>query len=99
LEGGFERGIAGFSAALDFRVGSTSTTVPIRSTSVDPHALVDVSLFVNVPGRLDGLRLRMDVNNVLDTTALTYGNVGPLGPQYFPAATRHFFIGASYTIR
>ncbi|NNF03418.1 MAG: hypothetical protein HKN17_03030, partial [Rhodothermales bacterium] len=45
------------------------------------------------------LELGADVNNVLDVDVLTWGNVGPTGPQFFPAATRHVFLSASYTIR
>jgi iron complex outermembrane recepter protein len=95
----FERGIAGFNIGSRLSGRQHIDNSADSSTSVDPHALVDASFIVNVPGRLDGLRLRLDVNNVLDTTALSYGNVGPVGPQYFPAATRHVFLGASYTIR
>jgi len=65
---------------------------------VDPYVLVDASLQV-APAFVDGLRLSVDVNNALDSRVLLFGNVGPAGPQFFPAATRHVFFGARYRVR
>jgi iron complex outermembrane receptor protein len=45
------------------------------------------------------LRLSADVNNALDHRVLSWGNVGAVGPQYFPLATRHVLFSARYTLR
>ena len=50
-------------------------------------------------GALRGLRLGLDVNNVLDDEVLLFGNVGFGTPQFFPTATRHAFFSARYTLR
>lgn len=65
---------------------------------VDPYVLVNASVQYE-PGSLEGLRIGLDVNNVLDSKVLLYGNVGPTGPQFFPTATRHVFVGVSYRVR
>ncbi|MEX0599538.1 MAG: TonB-dependent receptor [Rhodothermales bacterium] len=65
---------------------------------VDPYVLLDASVHVT-PRFIDGLRLSVDVNNVLDDRVLLFGNVGPTGPQFFPTATRHVFFGATYRVR
>jgi iron complex outermembrane recepter protein len=70
-----------------------------RDISVPPYALVDASLMLKPGDRLGDLSLRIDINNVFDSLVLMYGNVGPLGPQYFPAATRHVYAGLTYTLR
>jgi iron complex outermembrane recepter protein len=70
-----------------------------RAASIDPYALVDASVRLLPRNTLDGLSLRFDLNNVFNARVLTYGNVGPVGPQYFPAATRHLFVGLQYTVR
>lgn len=68
---------------------------------IDAHTLVDATIRYRFPARgpLGGLELGADVNNVLDAEVLTWGNVGPTGPQFFPAATRHVFFSATYTLR
>jgi hypothetical protein len=48
---------------------------------------------------LRGLSLSLDVNNVLDDEVLLFGNAGFGAPQFFPAATRHVFFGATYQLR
>lgn len=50
-------------------------------------------------GPVPGLRLSVDVNNVLNDKVLTYGNVSFGSAQFFPAATRHMFFSARYTFR
>lgn len=67
----------------------------------DAYALVDASVHCEFPpsSPFAGLRLGLDINNILDERILMFGNVGPVGPQFFPAATRHVFVSASYTLR
>ncbi len=67
----------------------------------DAYALVDASIRCEFPpsSSFAGLRLGLDINNILDERVLMFGNVGPVGPQFFPAATRHVFVSASYTLR
>ena len=68
---------------------------------IDSFILVDASVryAFSPASAFAGLRLGVDVNNLLDDRVLTYGNVGAVGPQFFPAATRHVFFSASYTLR
>lgn len=65
------------------------------------YTIVDVSASwsFSQQSALSGLRVSADVNNVLDRKVLAYGTVGAFGPQYFPMATRHVFIGLRYTVR
>ena len=65
---------------------------------VDPYLLLNASLIYE-PDFVDGLRLALDVNNVLDEKVLLFGNVGPTGPQFFPAATRHVFFSVRYRLQ
>ena len=44
------------------------------------------------PRAVPGIQLAVDVNNVLNRSVLAFGNVGAVGPQYFPLATRHAFF-------
>ena len=68
---------------------------------VDAHALVNASLRYAFGERaaFSGLEVFLDVNNVLNDRVLLYGNVGFGAPQFFPAALRHMFFGARYTLR
>ena len=68
---------------------------------VDPYTLVNASLQYEFSptSSLRGLRLALDVNNVLDDEVLLFGNVGFGTPQFFPTATRHAFFSARYTLR
>ncbi len=68
---------------------------------VDPYLLLNASFQYAFPERsaLGGLRLALDVNNVLDDRVLLFGNVGFGTPQFFPTATRHAFFSARYTLR
>ncbi len=68
---------------------------------VDAHALVNGSLRYTFaqPSPFSGLEVYLDVNNVLNDRVLLYGNAGFGAPQFFPAATRHVFFGARYTLR
>jgi iron complex outermembrane receptor protein len=72
-----------------------------ESLTVDPYVLADAAVSHTFgPGSaLSGLSLGIDVNNVLDREVLLFGNVGPLGPQFFPAATRHMLFRVSYVLR
>lgn len=68
---------------------------------VDAHALVEAGVRYRFAdrSRLSGLELQLDVSNMLDARVLQYGNVGFGTPQFFPAATRHAFVGVRYTVR
>ena len=65
---------------------------------VDPYVLMNATLHYEPPFAR-GLRLALDVNNVLDQKVLLYGNVGPSGPQFFPTATRHVLFSVRYSLR
>ncbi len=65
---------------------------------VDPYMLINASLHYE-PSALQGLRLAVDVNNILDDEVLLYGNVGPTGPQFFPTATRHMLFSLRYRLQ
>lgn len=75
---------------------TTNTGTSDRDLVVDPYALVNAGAWyaIAVPGGGD-VRLRLDVNNVLDARVLTFGNSG----GFFPAATRHVYAGLRYTVR
>ncbi len=68
---------------------------------VDPYALLNASVQYVFSERsaLRGLRLALDVNNVLNDRVLLFGNVGFGTPQFFPTAMRHAFFSARYTLR
>ena len=61
--------------------------------------ILSLALAFEVLSALRGLRLGLDVNNVLDDEVLLFGNVGFGTPQFFPTATRHAFFSARYTLR
>lgn len=66
---------------------------------VPAHTLVDLSLRYQPEGTLlSGLELALDVNNLLDERALLRGVSTFAGPRFFPAATRHLYVGLRYTI-
>jgi iron complex outermembrane receptor protein len=102
---------AGFSANLytklagkqyvDSSGGVSADGVTSDDLTVDPYVLVDLSMAYRLPLRspLGGLELAVDVNNVLGARVLMYGNVGAVGPQFFPIATRHVFGRVTYTIK
>ncbi len=71
------------------------------SLTVDPYVLVDASVSQTFRrgSMLEGLSLSLDVNNVANSKVLLFGNVGPVGPQFFPTATRHVLLRATYTLR
>lgn len=73
---------------------------PNPDLTVDAYTLVNATARYAAPrGPLRGLEVGLDVNNVLDRRVLLFGNVGPLGPQFFPSATRHAFAFVRYTVR
>ena len=67
---------------------------------VDPYGLVSAGVRWEMPEQttLHGLEITLDVSNVLNDKVLLFGNTGFGTPQFFPAATRHFFFGARYRI-
>jgi len=65
---------------------------------LESYALVDGSVAYTMGSRRQ-LRLSLDVNNIFDDKVLTYGNVSVVGPQFFPAATRHLNMALKYTFR
>lgn len=94
---------SGFSASLDAKYAGEQFVDNSGGEDpgyvVDPYTLVNASVGYAFGGALDGLALSLDVNNVLDRRVLLYGNAGFGSPQFFPAATRHLFVGARYTLR
>lgn len=86
---------------IDNAGGKDPDGTPNEDLEVDPYALVNASLQYAFPqgSALRGLRLALDVNNVLDDEVLLFGNVGFGTPQFFPTATRHAFFSARYTVR
>ena len=83
---------------IDNSGGKLPNGSPSEDLVVDPYTLVNASLQYE-PSMLPGLRVALDVNNVLDDEVLLYGNIGPTGPQFFPTATRHVLFSARYRIR
>jgi outer membrane receptor protein involved in Fe transport len=86
---------------IDNNAGRDETGARSDDRTNDAFFLVDGSIRYTFAGDspLAGFRISLDVNNVFDRRVLTYGNVGATGPQFFPAATRHVFLGAVYTMR
>ena len=86
---------------IDNSGGNNPDGTPNDDLEVDPYTLVNASLQYEFPqnSALRGLRLGLDVNNVLDDEVLLFGNVGFGTPQFFPTATRHAFFSARYTLR
>jgi len=69
--------------------------------TVDPYALLDASLTYEAPASTPfaGLRLQVNVNNLLDAHVLRHGFRGAGGPRFYPAATRNAFAELRYTLR
>lgn len=69
--------------------------------SVESFVLVDATIhYAFEKGSvLDGLSVGLDVNNIMDTKALTFGQVSFGTPEFFPAATRHAFLSLKYGIK
>ncbi len=80
--------------------GRTTEGVVDDNLKVDPYTLVSATVQWTFPERslLRGLKFSLDINNVLDSKVLLYGNAGFGAPQFFPAATRHVFLRAQYKI-
>ncbi len=80
--------------------GRTADGVEQDNLKVDPYALVSTTIqwAFGEQSPLDGLTLSLDVNNVLNSEVLLYGNAGFGAPQFFPAATRHLFLRAQYRL-
>ena len=66
-----------------------------QDLKVDPYALMSAG----AQWSWQGLRIALDVNNLLNDRVLLYGNAGFGWPQFFPAATRHVFLTARYHIK
>jgi iron complex outermembrane receptor protein len=69
--------------------------------TIDPYALLDASISYEVPSRspLDGLRLQLKVDNLLDAQVLQHGFLGGGGPRFYPAAPRNVFVELQYSLR
>ncbi|MFT4605032.1 MAG: iron complex outermembrane receptor protein [Rhodothermales bacterium] len=67
----------------------------------DAYRMVNLSLRYDFPtgGKLKGLQAVLDLNNVLDEKVLMFGNPGFGAPQFFPAATRHAYLGIRYMLQ
>ena len=83
---------------IDNGNGRDAAGVKQDDLTVDPFVLIDASLRWSVERR-HGLEIGVDLNNVLDSKVLSYGNVSVVGPQFFPAATRHLFLSAKVTLK
>ena len=83
---------------IDNAYGQDAAGVEQDDLTVDPFVLIDASVRWSVERR-HGLEIGLDLNNVLDSQVLTFGNVSVVGPQFFPAATRHLFVSAKVTLR
>lgn len=68
--------------------------------TVDAYFVLDAGVRYAFSERVPakGIEFALDVNNVLNSRVLLYGNVGPVGPQFFPLATRHVFARIRYTL-
>ena len=82
---------------IDNGGGRDALGIPSSDLEVDPYTLVNASIRYAFPSRV-GLELSLDVNNMLNDRVLLFGNAGFGTPQFFPAATRHMFFSARYTI-
>ncbi|MDE2732373.1 MAG: TonB-dependent receptor [Bacteroidota bacterium] len=80
---------------IDNSGGKDAAGQPVDDLTVDPYVLLSVQL----QGSWQGLRLSLDVNNLLNDRVLLYGNAGFGAPQFFPAATRHIFLSLRYQWR
>jgi iron complex outermembrane receptor protein len=65
---------------------------------VDAFMLIDSSVRWSMQKR-HRIEVSLDINNILNDQVLTYGNVSVVGPQFFPAATRHLFLSTKLTLR
>jgi iron complex outermembrane receptor protein len=94
----------GFNASLSATyigtqfVDNSGALVNDQSNVVDPHFLVNANFRYAFGGKMNGLRLSLDVNNVFDSEVLQFGNAGFGAPQFFPAATRNVFFGVMYRL-
>jgi iron complex outermembrane recepter protein len=72
-----------------------------RGLQVDPYQLVSVTIRYDLPetSPLAGLQASLDINNIFDARVLTFGNSGFGAPQFYPAATRHVYLGLRYVVR
>ncbi len=75
----------------DPAAGASTRRVP----ALDSYTVVNATLAWS-PRVVPGVQLSVDVNNVLNRRILAFGNVGAVGPQYFPLATRHAFFSIRY---
>jgi len=68
--------------------------------TVDPYALLHATVTYEAPAStaLSGLRLSLNVNNLLDAHVLRHGFQGAGGPRFYPAATRSAFVELRYTL-
>ena len=68
---------------------------------LESYVLIDASFgyLFSTTSALDGLKIGVDLNNVLDSKVLSYGQVSFGTPEFFPAATRHAFISLKYTVK
>ena len=80
--------------------GRTADDLVEDNLRVDPYTLISATVQWEFSDRsaLSGLMFSLDVNNVLNSKVLLYGNAGFENPQFFPAATRHFFLRAQYRL-
>lgn len=83
---------------IDNGQGADALGTVVDDLSLESFKLIDSSISYSV-GSTNRFRIAVDVNNVLNEKVLAYGNVSVVGPQFFPAATRHVFLSARFTIK
>lgn len=86
---------------IDNSGGMNHDGIALDDLTVDAYALANATVRYEFSetSPLRGLSLGADLNNVLNSKVLLFGTVGFGTPEFFPAATRHVFVGAKYTIR
>ena len=86
---------------IDNGNGKDSSGNAQEDLAVDAFVLLDSSFGYTFPenSALRGLSLNVDLNNVMDSKVLTYGQVSFGSPEFFPAATRHAFFSVKYAVK
>ncbi|MFT5143277.1 MAG: iron complex outermembrane receptor protein [Rhodothermales bacterium] len=102
--GGLQASLFASLVGEQFVDNSNATTAEGQAVDelvIDAYELLSLSLRYDFPsaGLLRGLQAVIDVNNLLNKEVLMFGNAGFGAPQFFPAATRHAYLGIRYTIR
>ncbi len=67
---------------------------------LESFALVDavIGYTFGKDSTFEGLSVGLDINNIMDSKVLSYGQVSFGSPEFFPAATRHAFFSLKYRV-